>query len=282
MTKKPQLENASAFSRIFAFVIDVILANALRAFFQAIFTSKEDATIYNSALEQFAILFPDFKMNTIADYHVFFFTNNMEVCGIFVKMSAIFLLSGTVYNLLSYAIFHRRTIGQRCMSLEVNNINNNETPKFYKFALKSFLTSFPFMVLNILIFSTVMNMFGFHKLIIANRFSLKILALLITVSNPFVVAPFTVIFIFCWFNTYFLSERLILGDILSRTRVVNRNFLIKRVSGKNGEERIELKGDAVVECGDKILRKAEKISAFFEQKLTKTFQYLGSKFRGKK
>jgi hypothetical protein len=284
MTERTRLENASALVRIISFAIDLFFASIVRAIVQIIFISEGELVEYRKALDQFRIMFPAFKMNEISDHHVFFFTNTAVIYDMFLKIGLIFLVSGVAYNIFSYLAFKRRTIGQRLTSLEVVNIDNDKTPSFYKFILKSILTPLPFILTVGMLFCSVLNMFGIHRLIIANTFPLRILRTMVGMSNPIVVVFIAFIFFTLWFSVYFLLNRLILSDIFSRTRVVYKDTLIKTmITNENGEEEVKIESGGnevwIVEWGDAIIGYLGKFNDILKQKNKEIIQYLKNKVK---
>jgi hypothetical protein len=282
MTERTRLENASAIARVMSFAIDLFLASVVRAVIQIIFISEGELREYKKALDQFRILFPTFKMNEISDYHVFFFTNTAAIYDMFLKVGLIFSISGVAYNIFSYLAFRRRTIGQRLTSLETININDDKTPRFYKFILKSILTPLPFVLTVGMLLCSALNMFGIHKLIIANTLSLRILRTIISVSNPVAVVFMAFIFFMLWFSVYFLLNKLILSDILSRTRVVYKDTFIKTIFvNENGEKEVKMEsresGAWIVEWGDAIINYINKFNNFLKQENKRIIQYLRNK-----
>jgi hypothetical protein len=250
------------------------------------FVSGEELTAYKEALDQFSILFPSFAMDKISDYHVFYFTNTAAIRDIFIKITTITAVSGELYNILVYTLFRKRTIGQRLTSLAVVNINDDERPRFYKLILRSILTPLPFTIITTLVVCCVLNMFGIHKLIIANAISVKILRFLIVISNPVFAGAVIMILLILWFNIYFLTDRLILVDIISKTRVVDVKYIVqKTIIGPDGKKEIavEVTGNSrfIVRAGDKIISWIEKFDSAVKSKNKQIFEYIRNVIGGK-
>jgi hypothetical protein len=280
MKKRTQLENASATVRITSFIFDVFFANILRAILQTVFITREDLSNYKKSIEQFMSLFPEFKMSEISDYHVFFFTNNSELFGGFLKIFCIFLFSGIIYNVISYLI-SRKTLGQKIASLRVKNINDENDPKMYKLMIRSFLTPLPFILINCLFLGSVLNMFNIHKMMLRDRFSLKVIALIIRISNPFTAGFIAFVLWLFWYNLYFLTNRMILLDFISFTRVVDNNFMIKARDIDN-DAKLTRNASFVVELGDKLVGNIEKVDNILSKKLSQMLQFLKLKIMGRK
>ncbi|MDR0571788.1 MAG: RDD family protein [Rickettsiales bacterium] len=281
MKKDTQPENAPVTVRILSFIVDVFFANILRTILQSIFVTRQDILNCRKAIEQFASLFPEFKMSEISDYHVFFFTNNKELFGGFLKVFCIFLFSGIIYNVISYLI-SKKTIGQKLASLRVKNIGDENEPRMYKLMIRSFLTPLPFIVINCLFLGSILNMFGVHKVMLRDRFSLSVLAFIIRISNPFVAGFIAFVFWLFWYNLYFLTNRMILVDFVSCTRVIDKNFTLKLTKDTNGKTELVKEASLVVEVGDKLVSNIEKVDNILKQKLLQVLQFLKSKIIKKK
>jgi hypothetical protein len=173
------------------------------------------------------------------------------------------------------------------VGLETKNIGDDKVPAMWKLLLKSFFASLPFMVLNCLMFSLVLNVFRIHKLIIAKSISLKIIAMIISISNPFMVGFILFLVWIFWFNIYFLTNRLIMSDILSGTRVTASCDVDYKVD-KDGSIVIRPEGEVVLNIGDKVIKYVENLNSFLGKKLAQVLRYLklnlqrlGDKFKKK-
>jgi hypothetical protein len=88
-----------------------------------------------------------------------------------------------------------------------------------------------------------------------------------------------------WFNIYFLTNRLILSDILSRTRIISNNSVLETIiiDNGNGEREIKVKMETkkplIVDYGDKIISYIEKFNNLLREKNRQLFRYLKSKIK---
>jgi uncharacterized RDD family membrane protein YckC len=276
------LYNAKATTRVISFIVDCFFANIIRTITQVIFITKENLQEYRKAIQQFKNIFPNFRIVYIEDYHVFYFTSTAPIYNTILKITITVLFSGIVYNILSYLCLNKRTLGQRLMGIKVVNINDDETPSFYKLLLKSILTPLPFIMTTVVVFCSIINIFGIHGIMLSNTIFLKIIKMGASFFNPLVAGFVVFCFVMFWFNIYFLTDKLILGDILSRTRVVDKEQIFKTIIVENNgkqEIRVETKSEKsfIVAFGDKAIEKIEKFNEFLKRKNKQIIKYLKDK-----
>jgi hypothetical protein len=84
----------------------------------------------------------------------------------------------------------------------------------------------------------------------------------------YLAATVLVFFTIFWYNTYYLTDRLIFTDILSLTRVIE--IKRHRIHGENEKD--------FVYFGDRLLGSVERFNNFLAKFLTKVLKYLGEKF----
>lgn len=264
--------NAKAFKRILSFFIDYFFINVLLAFMVQwfVFTDKNITNINNSIAE-FKTLFGSITLTNIKDHHIRFIVNS-PIFSTFVCSLSLTFLMAIIYNFVSCLLLNSSTIGQKLLSLRVVNIKNDEKPNKFKLLLRSFLVNLPFMVIYVMIICQMLYLINFHLYAPINNFSTWFLVSITKISNIYTIGIALVFFFFFWFNIYYITNRLILSDILSRTRVVNSRI----IDIKNNTEQ----KDATYYV-DKIFDGIEKLNKILMEQLKKWIEYLKNRFNKK-
>lgn len=261
--------NASCSKRISSFIIDSFCVNIFRLILQFIFITSTTIINYRESLEKFKVLFPKFNFMKLKGEQIYFLVNS-GVYPLFVRTFIIFTFSGIIYYLLSYYFF-QKTIGQKICDLRVTNMKDNNYPKFSNFILKSLFTTLPFIFLFYAIICQALFVMNFHNEAPRNKFLVRLLISLIKILNPYVILSIISLLILFWFCIFFVTNKYILSDILSRTRTIDENLLLEIYKNKK-EDILSLK------FGDKFLSKMENTNKKLKDLVRKTFSYIKSKF----
>lgn len=264
--------NARAFKRILSFFIDYFFINVLLAFVVQwfIFTNKNIAKINNS-INEFKTLFGSIGLTDIKDHHIRFIVNSPMFSSFICSLLLTFLMA-IIYNFVSCLLLNSSTIGQKLLSLRVVNIKNDEKPSKFKLLLRSILVNLPFMIIYIMVICQMLYLVNFHLYAPINGFTTWFLVSMTKISNIYTIGIILVFFFFFWFNIYYITNRLILSDILSRTRVVNSQI----IDIKNNTEQKDF-----TYYVDKIFDGIEKLNKILMDKVKKWIEYLKNKFNKK-
>lgn len=214
--------NAGSTKRTMAFAVDIFFTNFFKMLLLQIFILNEYNVVKMKSFKiNFDQLFGDFSFSTIKDYHIRYFVEN-EVFNFFADGIFIFCLTGIIYNFLCY-LFFNGTIGQRVFSLKLVNIKGEGKASIIKKFTKAIYGPLPFISVFILLAFTFLYLINFHIYAPVNEnFSAHIIASVVSVSNPYTAGLAAVFFGLFWYGFYFLNnKKLILGDILSGTKVID-------------------------------------------------------------
>lgn len=218
--------NANIFKRWLSFAIDLMFSNVVRIVLVKLFLMF-NGDIIIKFFDNFAKFFTDFDFNNLKDYQVRYIVRDPA----FDKMFYLFLIvmfSGIVYNLLCYFIFKRQTIGQKIMKLEVvNNSAENKDMNFVQKIFRSILSPLPYIITSIMLFCATFNIVGFYKYMQRNTLIRLITYYSFSFVDLYVLGAFIILVIFIWLNVYFVSNRFLLHDIMTHTRVVDKKLLLK-------------------------------------------------------
>jgi uncharacterized RDD family membrane protein YckC len=269
--------NASYPKRVFGFSIDISIVCFLRILFMQIFiiTEKHSNKI-KEFIADFKDLFGTVQLNNIQDQHIRYFVNS-EVFSYCVQALLLACFSGVIYNFLCFVFLKSSTIGQKIMSLKVVNLNNVEKPSVLKLLFRAFLIPFPIIVVSILGMFQFLYMIDFHLYApIQGNLASNIIVKITYISNPYTMILSAVFFILFWYGMYLLSDKLLLSDIISRTRVIkiNKNYNVVNSNVDSVKD--------IVYFGDKFISKIEAFTEYLNKKLADNLNYIWKKFKKNK
>ena len=271
MTKKSNLllnSNAGCFKRMFSFFIDSFIITLITTFFVKLFVFTKTRTIQiNETIEEFKMLFGNIDVTNVKDYHIRFIVTS-PIYDTFVLYIIFIILIAILYNFISYILFNR-TLGQRIFSLKIVNINNDEKANIFKLFIKAILVQFPIKMIYLMIIGQFLYLTNFHKYAPIDNFFTSILVNITSISNIYTIALFLFIFLLFWYDIYFITDRLILSDIISRTRVVEAKKEIKSyIENENIEK------SSFTSSMDFILDALYKLNKSLKNTLKKWINYL--------
>lgn len=188
--------------------------NKLKEF---IFVSSRIANI-NSTKQEFVNVFGNVNISDIEDYHIRFIVNS-PIYDTFILYIYYIIIVAVLYNFLSY-LFFGSTLGQKLLSLKVVNINNDNKPNCFKLFLKAILVQFPIKLIYLMIIGQLLYLVNFHKYAPIDGISTEILVNITSISNIYTIGLALFMFLLFWYDIYFITDKLILSDLISRTRVI--------------------------------------------------------------
>lgn len=270
-------KNAKGYKRVISFLIDILFVNFFKTVFLQIFVlSRKKLIIIQEFFYNFKELFGNIEITRLKDFHIRYIVTN-QVFSYFLIAILILCTTGILYDFLCTLILNSSTIGQKIMSLKVVNAKNNEKPSTLKLLIRAILVPLPIIIAFLLIIFQFLFLINFHLYAPKNSIILKIIIKIVSWSNPYILAIILIFFILFWYNIYYLTNRLILSDILSGTRVVNTKF--KYFSKNNQNEK------DIVYFGDKLLSNLERINIYLVNVLKNWIKYIKEKinfFKNKK
>lgn len=261
-----QLYNAKATKRILAFLIDMFIVNILRSFIQTFAIPQKLLLKSMNAWQQFRDIYPNAKLSALRGYH-FDFIINSAIYESLLRWLIVCIFTGIVYNIICY-LLAKRTIGEKCMSLQVVNINNEEKPSGFRLVLRGILRSLPLIIISNLILFQMLFMIDFQILAPKTLKSVRILSALVSFSNPYIVLFIAFLLMMLWYNIYCITPRYIATDVLSLTRVIDMKLFIEN-------EKLKQKS-ILIKWGEGVIAVMEKINTFLTNTLKKTINYIKS------
>lgn len=266
--------NAKWYKRVISFLLDVFFVNFIRTFLiQILIFSKKRIVIIKEFYTNFNEIFGRVDITKIKDHHIRYVVNN-PVFIYFLWTLFIMCISGIIYDFLCTTLLNSSTIGQKILSLKVVNSKNNEKPNILKLFIRSVLVPLPIMIIFLLVIFQILSFINFH--IYAPRRNFIVISIInfTKITNPYLIAVALIIFVLFWYDIYYITDGLIMSDILSGTRVVNSKFLSLNVF-----ENVNNKD--FVYFGDKLLDWLEKINSYLFDKVKLSLMYIRDKFKGK-
>lgn len=261
--------NAKAFKRVLSFFIDYFFINILVAFgVQKLVFTKKNLESINNTIGEFKTLFGPVGVSDIKDQHIRFIVNS-SVFDCFLYSLLLTFLFAILYNFLSYVFLNSSTVGQKLLSLRVVNMKNDEKPNKLKMLLKSILVQFPFMLIYIMVICQMLYLINFHLYAPMKNIGTIFMINMTKISNIYTIGIVLVFFFFFWFNIYYITDKLILSDIISRTRVVNSKII--DINNTNKKD--------ITFYVDKMFDVVEKVNSTLMLWLKKWINYLKSKFK---
>lgn len=266
--------NAKGYKRVISFLIDIFFVNFLKTIFLQIFVlSKRKLIIIQEFFYNFKELFGTVEITKLKDFHIRYIVTN-QVFSYFLLALLILCITGILYDFLCTLLLNSSTLGQKIMSLKVVNAKNNEKPNALKLFIRAILIPLPLITAFLLIIFQFLFLVNFHLYAPKSSIILKIIIKMVSWSNPYILAIIIIFFILFWYNIYYLTNRLILSDIISGTRVVSTKF--KSFSKENQNEK------DIVYFGDKFLNNLERINAYLFNILKNWVKYIKEKFNSTK
>ena len=222
--------NAGCFKRMFGFFIDSILITIITTLFTRIFVfTKSNIEAINESAEEFGLLFGKVNIAGIKDYHIRYIAESPFYKS-FVTILILSVIIAVLYNFLSYIFLNSSTLGQKIFSLKVVNLRNDEKPSILKLFIKSILVQFPGKLVYFMIIGQFLYFINFHLYAPRDGFFNNLMIAVTSISNIYTIgATIFVLFLF-WYDIYFITNRLILSDILSGTRVVRVSEVINNTN----------------------------------------------------
>ena len=225
--------NAGCFKRMFGFFIDFILITIITTLFIGIFfvvfTKINIEAITNESAEEFGLLFGKVNIADVKDYHIKYTVESLakslfyKIGNLYYKTFVVMLILSPIiavlYNFLSYIFLNSSTLGQKVFSLKVVNLRNDEKPSILKLFIRSILVQFPGKLLYFMIIGASLFI-NFHLYAPRDGFFNSLMIAII--SNIYTIGVTVFILFLFWYSIYFITNRLILNDILSGTRVVEK------------------------------------------------------------
>lgn len=265
-------DNAGAIKRSLGFFIDNIIINFLVALCAKCFIfTKGNIEKINNCMDEFNRLFGSVKISDLKDFHIRYIVNS-DVFKYFLLSVFLVFFVGVIYNFLSYVLLNSSTIGQKIFSLRVVNMKNYDKPNVFKMLLKSILVQLPADLLRIMFIGQLLFLINFHMYAPINNFATLILVKIVSVSNIYTIGIVSIFFFLFWFDIYYITNRLILSDIISRTRVVNSKIL----DFKNKDKK------DLVYLFDKFFDMLEKLNSVLKKQLIDWIEFLKSRFKKNK
>lgn len=266
--------NAKGYKRVISFLIDIFFVNFLKTIFLQIFVlSKRKLIIIQEFFYNFKELFGTVEITKLKDFHIRYIVTN-QVFSYFLLALLILCITGILYDFLCTLLLNSSTLGQKIMSLKVVNAKNNEKPNALKLFIRAILIPLPLITAFLLIIFQFLFLVNFHLYAPKSSIILKIIIKMVNWSNPYILAIIIIFFILFWYNIYYLTNRLILSDIISGTRVVSTKF--KSFSKENQNEK------DIVYFGDKFLNNLERINAYLFNILKNWVKSIKEKFNSTK
>lgn len=258
--------NASFFKRFLSFFIDYSVSSILKLFILQFVFINYSKSVFITFVNNFNRIFPNLKINEIKNVHIRYMASSQAYMEMLKLLVILFILT-ILYKLISYIIF-KRTLGQKLTGLLVVNNKDDKIKKmnFIQAIFRSILESVPGTVTFILAFFIPFNIFKFHLNTISEYVLPNFFTSIIEYSTLTNFVTFVLIYILFWFNMFFFSNKFFLHDILTKTRVVDKNFID---NGENIEKAIVGKVDNLL---DKLTQFNKKCINLIKNSLTTVFK----------
>ena len=268
------MNNAKWYRRVISFLLDVFFVNFIKTLLIQIFVfSKKRLEIMNNFYIEFNDLFGHIDIRKVKDYHVRFVVNN-PVFNYFLWALFIMCITGIMYDFFCTVFLNSSTLGQKIMSLKVVNSKDNNKPGALKLFIRSILVSLPIIIIFLLIIFQLLSFLNFHVYAPKRNFIVITMIKFTKLTDPYVIAVALIIFILFWYDIYYITDGLIMSDILSGTRVVNSKFQSFDITANENNKDF-------VYFGDKFLNSLEKINIYLFDKVKLSITYIKDKIGGK-
>lgn len=268
------ITNAKWYKRVTSFLLDVFFVNFIRTFLlQLIIFSKKRMIVIKDFFSEFDEIFGRIDITRIKNHHVRFIVNSPVFIYFLWALFAV-CICGIIYNFLCSVFLNSSTLGQKMLSLKVVDAKNGEKPSIFKLLIRSILVPLPMVLTFLLVLFQMLSFVNFH--IYAPKRNLVVVSMinLTKITNPYLIAVVLIIFVLFWYDIYYITDGLIMSDILSGTRVISSKFLSLDVAENE-------KNKDFVYFGDKFLDGLEKINAYLFGKVKLSFLYIKDKIKGK-
>ena len=214
--------NAGCFKRIFGFFIDSLIITLITTFFTRIFIfTKGNTEAINKSAEEFSLLFGKVSIAGIKDYHIRYIAESPFYSS-FVSILILSVIIAILYNFLSYVFLNSSTLGQKIFSLKVVNLKNDDKPNTLKLFIRSVLVQFPFKLIYFMIIGQFLYFINFHLYAPRDGIFNNLMIKIASISNVYTIGATVFVLFLFWYDIYFITNRLIMSDILSGTRVVEK------------------------------------------------------------
>lgn len=268
------ISNAKWYKRVISFLLDVFFVNFIRTLLiQILVFSKNRAENIKDFYAEFNNLFGHIDITKIKDRHIRYVVNN-PIFIYFLWILFIICVSGIIYGFLCTVFLNSSTLGQKILSLKVVNSKNNEKPNVLKLLIRSILVPLPMIIVFFLVLFQMLSFINFH--VYAPRRNIIVISMInfTKIIDPYVIAVVLIVFVLFWYDIYYITNGLIMSDILSGTRVINSKFLSLEVSKNENSKDF-------VYFGDKILDGLEKVNGYLFSKVKLSIAYIKDKFKDK-
>jgi hypothetical protein len=264
--------NARGYRRALSFFIDVFFANFLKTMFiQTFVLSKSKIVVIQEFIDNFKDLFGKVELAKLKDYHIRYIVNNSQVFDSLLCVLVIMSFTGMLYNFLCTFFLNSSTLGQKILSLRVVDVNKNKKPGFVKLLFRAILVPLPFVTTFLFVIFSCLFFINFHIYAPSTSWRISLLIKLVKFAEyQYLAVTILIFFIIFWYNSYYLTDKLIFTDMLSLTRVVE----IKKHSNNSKNNR------DFVYFGDKLLSLIEKFNNFLVKLLSNVLKYLKDKLSG--
>lgn len=215
--------NASFSKRFLAYFVDVTLIGIIKLIILQFLFIKRSGKIFIDFFDSFSNLFPNLKVENFKSIHIRYITSNPVYKEIFIIL-LILVIATFLYKFVSYIIF-KKTIGQKIFGLVVIDNKNYENKKInlLQAISRSILESLPSILIFTIAFLIPFNGLNFYRYTINNTGIVGIFTKIMKYCSIDILFAVIFIYILFWFNIYFFSNRFFLHDIITRTRVIDKN-----------------------------------------------------------
>lgn len=216
--------NALFPKRFLAYFVDITIAGFIKLFILQFMFMNRSGKIFADFIDGFSNLFPDLKVNEFKGIHIRYITSDAVYKEIFLILIMLLVVS-FLYRLISY-VFFKVTLGQKLFGIRVvDNVDseNNKKINLLQAVFRSVLEFLPSATMFVVAFLIPFNMLSFDRYTVTTSGIVGVFTNLIKYCN--VDTLFLVIFVYIlfWFNIYFFSNRFFLHDIITRTKVIDKN-----------------------------------------------------------
>lgn len=271
--KESQNTNGGFIKRFLSLFVDTMICNFFRILILQLIFSLRSKVIFLNFFNEFDKVFPNFEIMQLKDYHLRFITSNLAFKE-FMILIFVGSLVGFLYNFICYLLLKNATIGQKILSLKVINNGENkgeEKLNIFQKISKAILISLPLVLFFDMFLLILFNGLEFYRYIPQNSLFMVFSTNFIKFSNPINIVILSLIIILFWLNLYFFSNKFFLHDILTRTRVVDKESAFYKLEQGNNINTIKEKDvvDRIEEFFNFTKKVNKKIFGFIKQIFSK-------------